>query len=88
VRSPSAAFAASSVATVSFTIAISPPPRRLRSSAPTYWPTIAGAWMFFVQRTSFASSAGVATAGYEKHQPIFFAVACGFRRRTSSANAA
>ena len=57
------AFAASRVATVSLTTAIPSPPVRLRSSLPTYCPTIAGALMFLVQRTSSASSVGVALAG-------------------------
>ena len=87
VLSPSVAFAARRVATVSLTIAISPPPSLLRSSSPTYCPTIAGAWMPLVHLTSLASRLRVASAGYEKHQPIFLTVAIGARRRTSEANA-
>ena len=86
--SPSVAFAASSVATVSFTIAISPPPMRRSSSLPTYWPTTDGAWMPFVQQLRRASRSGVTSALYEKHQPYFFTVAFGATRRSSFANAA
>ena len=85
--SPSVAFAARSVATVSFTMAIFPPPSRERSSLPTNWPTIAGAFMPLVQRMSLASRSAVASAGYEKQKPILSTVARGLTRRTSFANA-
>ena len=88
VRSPSVALAARSVATVSLTTAICPPPMRLSSSRPTYWPTIAGALMPLVQQLRRASRSGVTSALYEKHQPNFFAVAFGATRLSSSANGA
>ena len=43
--------------------------RRFAISAPTHWPTISGAWICFVQCSSFASPSADASAGYEKQKP-------------------
>ena len=79
---------ARSVVTVSFRTSIldGENERRFLSSEPIHWPTISGAWICFVQCSSFASPSGAASQAYEKQNPTAGSETNGFVRSRCAAN--